>query len=106
MSNNYDVNITNIYVLQPAYTEQGMGQVTGTPSDALKKLQAQLARMTGTVFAAKYPTADVNDPETGVMGPWDNSQSGTAPKCATDQITLDLAAGASTPSPASSTTWR
>ena len=85
-----NVNITNVYVMQPAFTELGMGQVAGTPSDSLKKLQGQLAKLVGTLFSAKYPTADQSDPQTGIMGPWDNSQSGTAPKCATDQITLDF----------------
>ncbi|MFL5073824.1 MAG: hypothetical protein ACJ8A4_17900 [Microvirga sp.] len=85
-----NVTVINIFALQPAYTEQGLGQVSGTPSDATKKLQTQLGKMVGTVFAAKWPTADTNDPMTGIMGPWDNSQGGTAPKCATDQITLDF----------------
>ena len=85
-----NVTVIDIFALQPAYTEQGLGQVSGTPSDATKKLQTQLGKMVGTVFAAKWPTADTNDPMTGIMGPWDNSQGGTAPKCATDQITLDF----------------
>ena len=44
-----NVTVIDIFALQPAYTEQGLGQVSGTPSDATKKLQTQLGKMVGTV---------------------------------------------------------
>ncbi|MFL5073823.1 MAG: hypothetical protein ACJ8DS_01040 [Microvirga sp.] len=96
-----DVTVTHVNLPRPAGPQRlragagaafgkDLGPIPGNVSDTVKLLQKQLCGTVTTMFAARFPHADANPPMTGIMGPWTLDQSGTAPKCAVDQITLDF----------------
>jgi hypothetical protein len=84
-------NVTN---LQPSYTSLNLGPIpAGTTTDqAAKTVRKALVDLMDTNWPATYPSVPSNQQDSGIMQPWADNVSGTAPACAVAQITTDFKA--------------
>lgn len=84
----------NINTFQQYYNALDLGPIpAGTTIDgAVKGLQAGLMTMMQTEWASRYPTVPINSNQQnqGIMQPYNQDISGTAPQCAIDWITTSL----------------
>jgi hypothetical protein len=90
------VNVTNINVnvqsFQAAYTNLGLGPIPPgtTVSDAVAAVQKKLAGMLQDKWPKNHSHNDGTNEDSAVMAPWSANIPGSAPKCATDAISLDF----------------
>jgi hypothetical protein len=78
--------------MQPSYASLGLGTISADQSSAvvIKGLQDKLlTKLTAQWTASGYP-AFTHTENRGVMGPWDNSQTNTAPACLVQELTSNF----------------
>ncbi len=86
------VSITNVYEMQPTFSQLGMGPVpAGITADAgVSLVQKQLFKNLSASWPATAPQYDPTQQDQGIMGPWTDNVGGTAPPCVVQAITTDF----------------
>jgi hypothetical protein len=88
-TNTTTVNVTNVTVMQAAYTEAGLGQIPAgtTPDAAVQGLETALFAAMQKGWPAGYGTYPTGNQTSGIAQPWSSNVAGTAPKCVVQAIT-------------------
>lgn len=86
-----NVNVS-VYNFQAAYTAYGLGTIPAGTSVAagVGTIQKAMDNVLKTQWPASYPTFVPNQVDHAIMEPWKDNIGGTAPRCATQAITLDF----------------
>jgi hypothetical protein len=87
------VNVTNVFAMQPAYTQLGMGPIPD--GITLSKAVTLLKNALSTKLLAQWPSSVPpigTQQDSGIMGPWSDNIAGSAPSCVVQQITGDFSA--------------
>ncbi len=92
MSSSANVTVINVNLLQPVYNSLNMGQIPAgtTPDAATAQILKTLRNSLADNWPTTWPAFDVSQADAGIMQPWSENVAGSAPKCVTDQITLDF----------------
>ena len=92
MSSTTNVTVINVRILQPVYDSLNMGQIPSgtTPDSATAAILTKIKNNVTADWPSAWPAFDSTQVDSGIMQPWSGNVPGTAPKCVTDQITLDF----------------
>jgi|GEM_PF-3516834 len=87
--NNINVSVNNF---QPAYNSYGLGTIPAgtTVAQGVNTLQTAMDNTLMAKWPTSYPPANTNQIDHAIMEPWSDNVAGTAPKCATQAISLDF----------------